>query len=112
MKAVVIHAAHDLRIEERELEKSGPGQVEIAIEAGGICGSDLHYYHHGGFGTVRIQQPMALGHEISGVIAAVGSDVPHLKPGMRVAVNPSQPCNVCLHCREGMRNQCLDMRFM
>jgi threonine dehydrogenase-like Zn-dependent dehydrogenase len=46
------------------------------------------------------------------VIAAVGSDVPHLEPGMRVAVNPSQPCGVCLHCREVMRNQCLDMRFM
>src|SRR5258708_26397332 len=55
---------------------------------------------------------MALGHEISGVIATVGGGVSHLVPGMRVAVNPSQPCGVCLHCREGMRNQCLDMRFM
>ncbi len=46
MKAVVIHAAKDLRIEEREVERLGPGQVEVAIEAGGICGSDLHYYNH------------------------------------------------------------------
>ena len=57
-------------------------------------------------------EPMALGHEIAGVIAAVGSGVSHLAPGMRVAVNPSQPCGACVHCREGMRNQCLDMRFM
>ena len=53
MKAVVIHAARDLRVEEREPEAAGAGQVEIAVEAGGICGSDLHYFNHGGFGTVR-----------------------------------------------------------
>ncbi len=94
------------------IRRPAPGEVRVKIAAGGICGSDLHYYHHGGFGTVRIQQPMALGHEIAGVIAAVGGGVSHLTPGMRVAVNPSQPCGTCLHCREGMRNQCLDMRFM
>ena len=46
----------------------GPGEVRVAIEAGGICGSDLHYYNHGGFGTVRIKEPMVLGHEIAGRI--------------------------------------------
>ncbi|MEH2569066.1 L-idonate 5-dehydrogenase [Bradyrhizobium sp. AZCC 2289] len=112
MQAVVIHAPKDLRIDSFPDPAPGAGEVRVRIAAGGICGSDLHYYHHGGFGTVRIQQPMALGHEISGVIAAVGGDMPHLKSGMRVAVNPSRPCNVCVHCREGMRNQCLDMRFM
>ena len=53
MRAVVIHAAKDLRVEEREAEAVGPGQVAVRIGAGGICGSDLHYYNHGGFGTVR-----------------------------------------------------------
>ena len=66
MKAVVIHAARDLRVEEREPEAPGAGQVEIAIEAGGICGSDLHYFNHGGFGTVRVREPMILGHEVAG----------------------------------------------
>ena len=112
MQAVVIHAPKDLRIDSFPDTMPDAGEVRVKIAAGGICGSDLHYYHHGGFGTVRIQQPMALGHEISGVIAAVGSGVSHLAPGMRVAVNPSQPCGACLHCREGMHNQCLDMRFM
>jgi L-idonate 5-dehydrogenase len=86
--------------------------VRVKIVAGGICGSDLHYYHHGGFGTVRIREPMALGHEIAGVVATAGEGVTHLAPGTRVAVNPSRPCGLCIHCREGMRNQCLDMRFM
>ena len=112
MRAVVIHAPKDLRIDQFPDPAPGPGEVRVKIVAGGICGSDLHYYHHGGFGTVRIREPMALGHEIAGVVATAGEGVTHLAPGTRVAVNPSRPCGVCIHCREGMRNQCLDMRFM
>jgi L-idonate 5-dehydrogenase len=112
MRAVVIHAPKDLRIDNYPDPAPGRGEVRVKIAAGGICGSDLHYYHHGGFGTVRIQQPMALGHEIAGVVAAVGEGVSHLAPGTRVAVNPSRPCGVCIHCSEGLHNQCLDMRFM
>ena len=111
MKAVVIHAARDLRIEERELEQPGSGQVEIAIEAGGICGSDLHYYHHGGFGTVRVREPMILGHEVAGTIKALGTDVSGFAVGDRVAVSPSRPCNACDYCLKGQQNHCLNMRF-
>ena len=53
MKSIVIHAAKDLRIEESEPEALGPGQVEVRIEAGGICGSDLPYFNHGGFGAMK-----------------------------------------------------------
>jgi L-idonate 5-dehydrogenase len=112
MRAVVIHAPKDLRIDNFPDPAPASGEVRVKIAAGGICGSDLHYYHHGGFGTVRIQQPMALGHEIAGVVETTGSGVTHLRPGTRVAVNPSRPCGACVHCQEGMRNQCLDMRFM
>ncbi|MCZ7464148.1 L-idonate 5-dehydrogenase [Rhizobium rhizogenes] len=111
MKAVVIHAAKDLRIEEREAEQPVPGQVEVAIEAGGICGSDLHYYNHGGFGTVRVREPMILGHEVAGTIKALGEGVSGLAVGDRVAVSPSRPCNHCEFCLKGQQNQCLNMRF-
>jgi L-idonate 5-dehydrogenase len=111
MKAIVIHAAHDLRIEEREPERAGPGQVEIALEAGGICGSDLHYFNHGGFGTVRLKEPMILGHEVAGRVTALGSGVSNLAVGDRVAISPSRPCNTCLYCLKGQQNQCLNMRF-
>jgi L-idonate 5-dehydrogenase len=111
MRAVVIHAANDLRIEEVAPVAIGPRQVRVRIEAGGICGSDLHYYHDGGFGTVRIREPMVLGHEIAGTIEEVGREVTGLTPGLRVAVNPSRPCEHCRYCREGLHNQCLDMRF-
>ncbi|GEO17726.1 L-idonate 5-dehydrogenase [Microvirga aerophila] len=112
MRGVIIHGPKDLRVEEITATPLGPRDVRVRIEAGGICGSDLHYYHHGGFGTVRVQEPMALGHEIAGTVHDVGSDVSLVSRGMRVAVNPSQPCNECRYCRAGQHNQCLNMRFM
>src|ERR1043165_4703477 len=63
MRAAVLHAVRDLRIEEVAVPGLGPRDVEVRIEAGGICGSDLHYYYDGGFGTVRLKEPMILGHE-------------------------------------------------
>lgn len=111
MKAVVIHAAKDLRIEERQVDRPGPGQVEVAIEAGGICGSDLHYYNHGGFGTIRIREPMILGHEVAGTVKALGEGISRLAVGDRVAVSPSRPCSQCDYCLKGQQNHCLNMRF-
>ncbi len=112
MLGVVVHAPHDLRVEEIEVPPPADGEVTVHIQAGGICGSDLHYYHAGGFGAVRIRQPMILGHEISGVVGAVGAGVTAVKTGMRVAVNPSLPCGQCRFCQEGSQRHCLDMRFM
>jgi L-idonate 5-dehydrogenase len=112
MRGVIIHGPKDLRVEEVTATPLGPHDVRVRIEAGGICGSDLHYYNHGGFGTIRLQEPMALGHEIAGTVDEVGSDVSLVSKGMRVAVNPSQPCNKCRYCRVGQHNQCLNMRFM
>lgn len=111
MKSIVIHAARDLRIEDRPEETPGPGEVKIALAAGGICGSDLHYFHNGGFGDVRLKEPMILGHEVSGHIAALGAGVTGLREGQLVAISPSRPCGACRYCREAMYNQCLNMRF-
>jgi L-idonate 5-dehydrogenase len=111
VKSIVIHAAKDLRIEETETGAPGPGQVEVAIEAGGICGSDLHYYNHGGFGTIRLREPMILGHEVAGSIKALGAGVSGLAVGDRVAVSPSRPCGQCDYCLKGLQNHCLNMRF-
>lgn len=109
---VVVHAPKDLRVEEVAAVAPGAGEVRIRIEAGGICGSDMHYYSHGGFGTIRIKEPMVLGHEIAGTIVELGAGVSHLAVGARVAVNPSRPCGVCKYCREGAPRQCLDMYFL
>jgi L-idonate 5-dehydrogenase len=112
MRAIVIHAAKDLRIERASaVADLGPDDVEVRIEAGGICGSDLHYYQHGGFGVIRIKEPMILGHEVAGKIARTGGSVTHLKAGTRVAVSPSRPCRQCRYCQAGQQQHCLDMRF-
>ncbi|MBG6144866.1 L-idonate 5-dehydrogenase [Labrenzia sp. EL_142] len=111
MKTIVIHEARDLRIEDRDASDPGPGEVQIKIAAGGICGSDLHYFNHGGFGPVRLKEPMILGHEVAGHVTALGEGVSGLSIGQLVAVSPSRPCGNCRYCNEGRHNQCLNMRF-
>src|SRR5256885_4918431 len=111
MRAAVLYAPKDLRIEPVPAAPLGPHEVEVRIEAGGICGSDLHYYFDGGFGTVRLKEPMILGHEIAGTVAHAGAGVTSVKTGQRVAVNPSRPCGQCRYCQAGKQNHCLDMRF-
>ena len=111
MKTIVIHAAKDLRIENRDAAKPGPGEVAIRLATGGICGSDLHYFNHGGFGTIKLKEPMILGHEVAGHVAELGEGVSGLTVGQLVGVSPSRPCHACRYCREGMHNQCLNMRF-
>ncbi|WP_025731887.1 L-idonate 5-dehydrogenase [Carnimonas nigrificans] len=111
MKAVTIHAPHDLRIDEIVSTEPGPNQVEVRIRNGGICGSDLHYYHEGGFGSVRIKEPMVLGHEIVGEVIRSGDAENPLAAGTRVAINPGTVPTECKFTREGLTNHALDMRF-
>lgn len=111
MKALVIHAARDLRLTELPPHALGPGQVRLRVRRGGICGSDLHYFNHGGFGAVRLREPMVLGHEVSGEIVEIGDDVAGLAVGDLVAVSPSRPCGGCGYCLDGLPNHCENMAF-
>ena len=111
MKSIVIHAAKDLRLEESQPGEPGAGEVQIALATGGICGSDLHYFNNGGFGAIKLREPMVLGHEVSGHIVKLGAGVENLSVGQLVAVSPSRPCYACEYCQQGKHNQCLNMRF-
>lgn len=106
-----LYGARDLRVEEQPVSPPGPGEVLLAMAAGGICGSDLHYYQDGGFGPVRVREPIICGHEGAGRVVAVGEGV-DMAPGTLVAVNPSQPCGACEYCLKGMPVHCLDMHFI
>ncbi|MGI9485516.1 MAG: L-idonate 5-dehydrogenase [Geminicoccaceae bacterium] len=106
-----LYDKYDLRIESDDVAEPAAGEVRVAIGAGGICGSDLHYYHRAGFGPIRVREPIILGHEVAGTIEAIGPGVATLKEGDRVALNPSRPCGDCRYCEEALFQHCLNMRF-
>jgi len=87
-----IYGANDLRVESVPKPEPGPGEVLLKLGAGGICGSDLHYFQHGRIGNFLIREPLIPGHEISGTVAGVGPGVTRVKEGDTVAVNPSHAC--------------------
>ncbi len=83
----------------------------MRIGSVGVCGSDVHYYQHGRIGPFVVDDPLVLGHEAGGVVAAVGPGVSSLEPGRRVSVEPGVPCRSCAQCLAGRYNLCPDMRF-
>ncbi|AQU65276.1 L-idonate 5-dehydrogenase [Streptomyces niveus] len=91
MRAVVVHGARDLRIDERPLPVPGAGEVLVAMEWGGICGSDVAYWKHGASGTASLAHPLVLGHEIAGRIAGIGTGVDGLTEDQPVTVHPAEP---------------------
>ena len=118
MRACVVHGAGDLRVQDRPIEEPGPDQVRVRIALGGICGSDLHYYHRGAVGDFAVREPMVLGHEVVGTVAAVGPGVDIHGGGTGpavgdpVAVHPATPCGQCRQCRADRRHLCPHTRYL
>lgn len=111
MRAIVKYQSGDGFIELRDVPEPqpGPGQVKIAVQAAGICGSDLHIWH-GDIG-IPLKLPVVLGHEFSGVVEDVGAGVQGLRVGQRVtAENSHTVCGRCEYCLTGDYNLCLDRR--
>src|ERR1700730_921078 len=105
MKAVVKTAPGVGNIEVRDLAEpqTAPGQVTIAVEAAGICGTDLHIYYD----EYRSRPPVVLGHEIAGIIAEVGAGVTQVQVGDRVTTETYfSTCGTCGSCRGGRINLC------
>jgi threonine dehydrogenase-like Zn-dependent dehydrogenase len=89
MIACVIHGAHELKVENRpEPPRPQDGEVLVRFGAGGICGSDLHYYHEGGILDFKIREPLVLAHEVAGEVVEIGPGVTKVSVRDRVAVNP------------------------
>jgi L-iditol 2-dehydrogenase len=111
MRASVLTRPGSLELAEREVPRPGPGEVLVAVRSVGVCGSDVHYYQHGRIADFVVTSPLVLGHETSGVIAAVGDGVDPGRLGARVAIEPGTPCGHCTQCKAGRYNLCPDMRF-
>ncbi|MBT1096183.1 L-idonate 5-dehydrogenase [Streptomyces sp. Tu102] len=112
MLGCVIHGRDDLRVEELPVPLPGPGQALVAVRYGGVCGSDLHYWRHGGVGDFRLREPMLLGHEVVGTVVAYGDGASGPLAGTAVAVHPATPCGRCPECGDGRRNVCRDTRYL
>ncbi|POS84794.1 GroES-like protein [Erysiphe pulchra] len=107
----VLHGAKDLRTENRRLSAPESFEVQVAIKATGLCGSDLHYFNHYRNGDIIVQEPLTLGHESAGVIVATGSAVTNLKVGDKVALEVGLPCSKCDLCYSGRYNLCKVLKF-
>ena len=103
----------DLAVETRTVEAPLPNshQVQIAVKSVGVCGSDIHYWEHGRIGPYVVESDLVLGHEASGVVTAIGSDVTSISVGDRVAIEPGVPCGHCYECRMGRYNLCPEVQF-
>jgi threonine dehydrogenase-like Zn-dependent dehydrogenase len=103
MKTLVFTGTGSLEVMERDIPLPADGEVQIAVKAVSICGSDLGAYRHA---TERFAPPLVLGHELSGIISALGKGVTGLREGQPVSVNPILYCGECYHCKRGEVNLC------
>jgi L-iditol 2-dehydrogenase len=100
-----------IRADMAAVPQPGPDQVLIEIAAVGICGSDVHYYEQGRIADFVVEEPLVLGHEASGVIRAIGSNVADRSIGQRVALEPQETCGRCKQCLAGRYNLCPAVQF-
>jgi len=104
MRVAMYYSNQDVRLEEMSTPQIGPGEVLMRVEASGICGTDLLEWY-------RLHKaPLVLGHEVAGVIAAVGEGVKHYKVGERICAAHHVPCNTCHYCLSGHHTVCDTLR--
>ena len=111
MLASVLTGAGSLHVLDVAVPGFASDEVLVRVAAVGVCGSDTHYYRHGRIGGFVVTEPLILGHECSGQIVAVGSEVPDSRVGERVAIEPQRNCRRCRECRAGRYNLCPWMEF-
>jgi L-iditol 2-dehydrogenase len=105
-------ATRTFRVAEETIDAPGAGEVQVRVDAVGVCGSDLHSYSEGGVGDTPCQFPMVLGHEPAGTVVRTGPGVTGWSPGDRAALEPAIYCYHCEYCRGGRHNICANIRFM
>src|SRR5258708_2642956 len=92
--------------------KPAPGEVQVAVKAVGICGSDVHYFSEGAIGDTPCVYPMVLGHEPAGVVLETGAGVMGWSKGDAAVLEPAVFCYHCEYCMSGRHNVCSDLKFL
>ena len=111
MRIVKVVSPREMRLEEAPVPSPGPGESLVRIKAVGICGSDLQYYAQGRIGDLQFTSGHILGHEVAGVVEALGPGVAGPPPETPVVVDPAIHCGKCRFCMEGNPNFCKNLRF-
>lgn len=111
MTAAVLYGKRDVRIERVAVPQAGDDDVLVKVEVALTCGTDVKVYRRG-YHAKMIVPPSAFGHELAGVVAAVGRDVRGFEPGMRVVAANSAPCQTCFYCRRQRENLCENLMFI
>lgn len=114
MKAAVLHAVHDMRVEQVPMPKlSAERDVLVRVRSVGVCGSDVHFFERGVIGKYPLTEPTIMGHEAAGeVVEVLDEDASGLRPGDRVAIEPGYTCRRCEFCKSGRYNMCRDVVFL
>jgi len=94
MRAALIEKKDTLRIVKTDIPEPLVNEVLIEVFASGICGTDLHIYK----GDYKGTYPIIPGHEFSGIVRAVGSEIRAFKVGDRVSLEPNLSCGTCYEC--------------
>lgn len=109
MKALVYLGPRRLELQDAPEPSPAPGEARVRVSAAAICGSDLHGFREP---SPRRIPPLVMGHEVAGVVDAVGGGVDHTLEGTRVVAMPVVSCGACARCREGRGNVCPNRRLM
>jgi L-iditol 2-dehydrogenase len=113
MKAMMLTGIREMEMREiPEPKIKNPGDVKIKMSVLGICGSDIHYFTQGQIGSQKVEYPFTVGHEGAGVVTEVGKSVTRVKPGDKIAIEPSMPCWECDQCLAGRHHTCRKLRFL
>jgi L-iditol 2-dehydrogenase len=110
MRAAILHGQRDVRIEQVPVPQPGPGEILIRIKAALTCGTDAKVYRRG-YHARMLVPPSPFGHEVAGVIEALGPWVDGWEVGERVVAGNSAPCGECVPCRRGRLSLCDDLLF-
>lgn len=110
MRAAILYGREDVRIEEVDVPRPGPGEMLLRTQVALTCGTDVKVFRRG-YHARMIRPPALFGHEVAGVVEELGPGVADLAPGQRVVVANSAPCTLCPYCRASRPNLCDDLLF-
>lgn len=112
MRIAELVGVRQFRLTDGPVIDPAPGEIQVQVQAVGVCGSDMHSYVEGGIGDTPVVFPTVLGHEPAGVVAKLGAGVNGWRVGDRAAFEPSMACHHCVYCMTGRHNLCTAMRFL